>query len=110
MITVVRSTMRIPCSGPGMRSVSRGAAVGARLGPALQRAGPGIEEDALVAAAAVLDPRGIVAPALELREDLLRNSLLHGEHSAAFQLGPASRRGRPDVLDARRLAGRLHVH
>src|SRR5262245_34110954 len=101
MITVVRSTMRIPCSGPGMKSVSRGAAVGARLGPAVQRAGLRIDEDALVAAAVPLDPGRRMAPALELREDLLRDPHFDGEHSAALELRPAGRRGRPDVLDAR---------
>src|SRR5438270_9871634 len=111
MTTVVRSTMRIPCSGPeaDMRSVSRGAAVGARLRSALQRS-VRVDEDALVAAAVAVDPGGCVAAALQLREGLLRDAHLDGEHPAALDLRPPRRRRRPEVLDAGRLAGRLDVH
>src|SRR2546428_5705749 len=112
MMTVVRSTMRIPCRGPAgfMRSVSRGAAVEARLGPALQRSRRRVDDDALVAAGAALGPDGLVAASLQLREDLLRNSRFHGEHATPFAFWPARGRGRAEVLDARRLARRLHVH
>src|SRR5229473_201637 len=112
MITVVRSTMRIPCSGPEalMRSVSRGAAVGARLGPALQGAGRGVDEDRLVSAAVAIRPDGLVHPADQLREDLLGNASLDRQDPAALRLR-AARRGRgAQVLDARRFAGGLHVH
>src|SRR2546421_2192441 len=97
MTTVVRSTMRIPGSGPeeGMRSVSRGAAVGARLRSALQRSVRGVDEDALVAAAVAVDPGDCVAAALQLREDLLRDARLDGEHPAALDLRPPGRRRRP---------------
>src|SRR6266850_6958860 len=112
MITVVRSTMRIPCSGPEgfMRSVSRGAAVGARLGPALQRTGHGIDEDRLVSAAVAIRPDRLVPPADQLREHLLGNASLDGHDPAALRLRTARRAGGAQVLDARRLAGGLHVH
>src|SRR5438128_3984353 len=112
MTTVVRSTMRMPCNGPValMASVSGRAAVGAWLRPALQRSGRRIDEDPLVAATVALDPRRCVAAALQLREDRLRDPHFDGEHPAALDLRLASRCRRPQVLDARRLAGRLDVH
>src|SRR5437879_5740129 len=97
MTTVVRSTMRIPCNGPVvlMASVSGRAAVGARLRPALQRSRRRVDEDALVAAAVPLDPGGRVAAALQLREDLLGDAHLDGEHPAARGLRPPGRCRRP---------------
>src|SRR5712672_4556220 len=104
MITVVRSTMRIPCSGPDavMRSVSRGAAVGARIRPTLQRPGVGIDEDSLVAAAIAVRPDRLVPAADQPGEHLLGNAALDFDAPASFRFRTARGGRGAQVLDARR--------